>query len=163
MSARRERLSAVRISVVATPAAEAVLSTGLVGMVQLREKPLDDAAYLERAAVVRQLCQRHGALFIVNDRVHLVPTASADGVHVGLDDLPVEEARARLGPKLLVGLSTHRDLLKYRLSTQTNGSTQGQWSKCQHRPIHDHPVGNRTSRGYTPDQVKSTFNSDHQQ
>lgn len=118
MSARRERLSAVRIYVVATPAAhgstwqhalEAVLSTGLVGMVQLREKTLDDAAYLERAAVVRQLCKRHGALFIVNDRVHLVPAASADGVHVGLDDLPVEEARARLGPKLLVGLSTHEE------------------------------------------------------
>ncbi len=116
MNARRERLAAVRVYVVATPAAhgasweaalEAALSTGLVGMVQLREKTMDDAAYVERAQTLRRLCDAHGALFVVNDRVHLVEAAGADGVHVGLDDLPVEEARERLGPDLLVGLSTH--------------------------------------------------------
>ena len=119
MSTRRERLAAVRVYVVATPAAHgpaweqalvAALSTGLVGMVQLREKTLDDAAYLERARAVRRLCERHDALFVVNDRVHLVEAADADGVHVGLADLPVEEVRARLGPARLVGLSTHDEV-----------------------------------------------------
>ena len=116
MSTREELLTAVRIYVVATPAAhgaswatalEAALSTGLVGMVQLREKTMDDAAYLERAKILRRLCDRYDALFVVNDRVHLVEPAGADGVHVGLDDVPVEAARARLGPSHLVGLSTH--------------------------------------------------------
>lgn len=113
---RRERLAGVRVYVVATPSAhgpgwlpalEAALGTGLVGMVQLREKTLDDDAYLERALRVHTLCAAHGALFVVNDRAHLVEVAQADGVHVGQEDLPVEEARALLGPERLVGLSTH--------------------------------------------------------
>jgi len=116
MASRHDRMATTRVYLVATPAAhgpswasalETALSTGLVGMVQLREKTLDDAAYLERAQVVRRLCDEHGALFIVNDRVHLVEATGADGVHVGQDDLPIEEARARLGPSYLVGLSTH--------------------------------------------------------
>jgi thiamine-phosphate pyrophosphorylase len=116
METRRERLAAVRVYLVATPAAHgasweaalgAALATGLVGMVQLREKTLDDAAYLARAGVVRALCDAHGAMFVVNDRVHLVEAARADGVHVGADDVPVETARATLGPERLVGLSTH--------------------------------------------------------
>lgn len=116
MSSRLERLAAVRVYLVVTPAAhgpswltalETALATGLVGMVQLREKTFDDDAYLERARTVRRLCDTHEALFIVNDRVHLVEAADADGVHVGQGDLPIEEARERLEPSLLVGLSTH--------------------------------------------------------
>jgi len=113
---RRERLAAVRVYVVATPAAHGAgweralaeaLATGRVGMVQLREKTMDDRTFLERAARLRRLCADHEALFVVNDRVHLVEDADADGVHVGEDDVPVEEARARLGADRLVGLSTH--------------------------------------------------------
>lgn len=113
---RRERLQTVRVYVVATPAAHGAsweralseaLATGLVGMVQLREKALDDRAFLERAASLRRLCDEHGALLVLNDRVHLVDESGADGVHVGTDDVPVEEARVRLGPERLVGLSTH--------------------------------------------------------
>jgi thiamine-phosphate pyrophosphorylase len=76
-------------------------------MVQLREKTLDDDAFLERARALRPLCEAHGALLVLNDRVHLVEDAGADGVHVGEDDVPPEVARDRLGPDLLVGLSTH--------------------------------------------------------
>jgi thiamine-phosphate diphosphorylase len=48
-----------------------------------------------------------GPLLVLNDRVHLVAACGADGVHVGEDDLPPEEARRRLGDDLLVGVSTH--------------------------------------------------------
>jgi thiamine-phosphate pyrophosphorylase len=44
---------------------------------------------------------------ILNDRVHLVEAAGANGAHVGEDDLPPEKARAILGPGRLLGVSTH--------------------------------------------------------
>lgn len=111
-----ERLAAVRVYVVATPAAHGAswdralvtaLATGQVGMVQLREKTLDDRAFVKRAKRLRRLCNAHGALLVLNDRVHLVEEAQADGVHVGQDDAPPEQAREILGPDRLVGLSTH--------------------------------------------------------
>ena len=83
------------------------LSTGLVGIVQCRDKTCDDAAFLAAAARLRALCDSHGGLLILNDRVHLVGEARADGVHVGEGDASPAEARSLLGPDLLVGLSTH--------------------------------------------------------
>ncbi len=62
---------------------------------------------LELAQRVRVWTRETGALFVVNDRADLAVAADADGVHVGQDDLPVKEARAIVGPRRLVGVSTH--------------------------------------------------------
>ena len=59
------------------------------------------------ADAARALCQRLGALLIVNDSPWVALEAGADGVHVGQDDLPVAEVRERVGSDLLIGLSTH--------------------------------------------------------
>jgi thiamine-phosphate pyrophosphorylase len=53
------------------------------------------------------MCQAHGALFIVNDRLDLALAVGADGVHVGQDDLPAPLARRLLGSHLILGVSTH--------------------------------------------------------
>lgn len=81
---------------------------GGVDLFQLREKdPADDDALLAAAQEARSLCAAAGVPFILNDRPDLVEAAGADGVHVGQDDLPVEEARAIVGAQRIVGLSTH--------------------------------------------------------
>ncbi|HEV2770701.1 MAG TPA: thiamine phosphate synthase [Solirubrobacteraceae bacterium] len=81
---------------------------GGVDLFQLREKePADDDALLTAAQEARSLCAAAGVPFILNDRPDLVEAAGADGVHVGQEDLPVEQARALVGAQRIVGLSTH--------------------------------------------------------
>jgi thiamine-phosphate pyrophosphorylase len=81
--------------------------SGGVDVVQLREKDLDAAPLLRRAAVLRRVCTDLGVPFILNDRPDLALEAEADGVHVGQDDAPPALARRILGPSAIVGLSTH--------------------------------------------------------
>ena len=112
---RRERLRSARLYFIADarpggrPLAD-VLAPALAGgadLFQLRDKTASDAELLAAAAVARELCAQAGALFIVNDRPDLAAQAGADGVHVGQDDASVAQARAVVGPDVLVGLSTH--------------------------------------------------------
>ena len=112
---RRERLRTARLYFVceALPGGEdpepllrAALSGG-VDVVQLREKELNREQIERSAQVFRRLCDTHSALFIVNDDPHLAHSCDADGVHLGQDDVAVEEAREILGPDMIIGLSTH--------------------------------------------------------
>ncbi len=80
---------------------------GGADLFQLRDKDADDETLLAAAAVARELCTRAGALLVINDRPDLARAAGADGVHVGQDDASVADARAIVGPDVLVGLSTH--------------------------------------------------------
>lgn len=78
---------------------------GGVRVVQFRDKELDREAFVALGRRIFALCRRHGALFIVNDRVEEALEIGADGVHVGQRDMPVAEARAVLGEGAIVGLS----------------------------------------------------------
>jgi thiamine-phosphate pyrophosphorylase len=69
---------------------------------------MGDQQRLAEARALRQLCARHGALFLVNDRLDLALAVDADGVHLGQDDLPPAIARRLLGPDRLIGRSTNR-------------------------------------------------------
>ena len=80
---------------------------GGVDVFQLRDKEAGGEELLAGAAVAAGLCERHRALFVVNDRPDLALAAGADAVHVGQDDMPVAQARGDSGGELLVGLSTH--------------------------------------------------------
>jgi thiamine-phosphate pyrophosphorylase len=80
---------------------------GGVGIVQLREKELDDRRLLERARQVRRWTRKAGVLFVMNDRPDIARLVEADGVHLGQEDLQVKEARRILGPDTLIGVSTH--------------------------------------------------------
>lgn len=77
------------------------------GMIQLREKNLDDRELLERARALREICASAGALFVVNDRPDIALLSHADGVHLGQDDLSLPQARRIVGDSLLIGRSTH--------------------------------------------------------
>jgi thiamine-phosphate pyrophosphorylase len=80
---------------------------GGVDVLQLREKGAPDQAVLEAAKTFRRLADAHGALFVLNDRPDLALAAGADGVHVGQEDVPVQEVRRVVGEHVLIGLSTH--------------------------------------------------------
>lgn len=87
---------------------EAALAGG-VDVVQLRLKDASDAEVVEAARAFRDACDRHRALFLLNDRPDLVAVSGADGVHVGQEDLPPWEARAVVGPDRVLGISTHSE------------------------------------------------------
>lgn len=92
------------------PSLEATVAAALaagVGLVQYRAKEQEDLRRYSEARALRALCARHGALFIVNDRVDLALAVEADGVHLGQGDLPPAVARQLLGRERLIGRSTH--------------------------------------------------------
>lgn len=83
---------------------------GGVDVVQLRDKLLPDDELTAVAHAAHALCERLGALLVVNDRPDVAIRAGADGVHVGQDDATVAEVREIVGPDMLIGLSTHAPL-----------------------------------------------------
>lgn len=85
---------------------EAALKGG-VTCVQLREKELDEAAFLQEARDICALCRQYGVPFIVNDNVDIAAACGADGVHVGQEDMGAEEARRRVGENMILGVSVH--------------------------------------------------------
>jgi thiamine-phosphate pyrophosphorylase len=106
-----ERLRHARLYLVIDAAAAgrivpAALEGG-VDIVQLREKSAPDAAVIEAGKRLRAVCDEHRALLIVNDRPDLALACGADGVHVGQDDMALDEARTLVGDDLIVGISTH--------------------------------------------------------
>ncbi|HLW68480.1 MAG TPA: thiamine phosphate synthase [Gemmataceae bacterium] len=82
-------------------------AAGGVDIIQLREKELDDRQLLERAHNVRRWTRQAGVLMIINDRPDIARLVEADGVHLGQDDMPVQNARRILGSTALIGVSTH--------------------------------------------------------
>jgi thiamine-phosphate pyrophosphorylase len=111
----RRRLADARLYVLVTESQcraslEGTIREAIEGgadVIQLREKNCDDRTLLARAREVRRLTRRRGALFIMNDRPDLALLAEADGVHLGQEDMPLQEARRLLGPDVLIGVSTH--------------------------------------------------------
>ncbi|MEB3317243.1 MAG: thiamine phosphate synthase [Cyanobacteriota bacterium] len=111
---RRDRLARCHLYLITSPRPdlERVVEAALAGGVRLvqyrpKDQPSTDLARLTEARALRRLCQRHGALFLLNDRLDLALAADADGVHLGQTDLPLAEARRLLGPERLIGRSTH--------------------------------------------------------
>lgn len=82
---------------------------GGVTAVQLRAKSITDREILLHASALRELCSQFGATFIVNDRVDIALASRADGVHLGVDDMPIESARAMGGPDFIIGYSPETD------------------------------------------------------
>ncbi len=78
-----------------------------VSAIQLRAKGMDSGPLLELARRLREITRGSATLFIVNDRPDIARLAEADGVHLGQHDLSVADARAIVGPRALVGKSTH--------------------------------------------------------
>jgi thiamine-phosphate pyrophosphorylase len=84
----------------------AVLRGG-VDVVQLREKEADVDAQRPTAHLMQSICHDFDVPFIINDSPEFALEVSADGVHVGQDDVSVAHCRKILGDEAIVGLSTH--------------------------------------------------------
>lgn len=110
MDDRRDRLYKALLYLVCDERSDEFVSAALRGgvdIVQLRIKEQDDERVVAVARRYRRVCDAAGALLIVNDRPDLALAADADGVHLGQDDVAVSAARAAVGARRLIGLSTH--------------------------------------------------------
>lgn len=75
--------------------------------VQIRMKDADDAEVLDAARHIIPVARKQGATVVIDDRVHLVGESGADGVHIGKDDMPPEEARRILGSGKIIGVTVN--------------------------------------------------------
>lgn len=73
--------------------------------IQLREKQLDEAAFLAEARDLQALCREYGVPFVVNDNVDIAVAMDADGVHVGQSDMEAGNVREKLGKDKIIGVS----------------------------------------------------------
>ena len=80
---------------------------GGVTCVQLREKELDEAAFLQEAMKLSALCRSYGVPFIINDNVDIAIQCHADGIHVGQEDMAAADVRAKVGDDMIIGVSAH--------------------------------------------------------
>ncbi|MGC4107073.1 MAG: thiamine phosphate synthase [Thermomicrobiales bacterium] len=78
-------------------------------MVQLRSKGRTDRETLAIGRPLRAICTEAGVPFVVNDRLDLALALNAEGIHLGVDDLPIEDARRLAGPEFLIGYSPETD------------------------------------------------------
>jgi thiamine-phosphate pyrophosphorylase len=98
-----------------------MLLDGGASLIQLRDKEAIGRELLEQAMACLKLTRQAGATLIINDRVDVALTAGADGVHLGQDDLSVDEAREILGEDKIIGVSTHSiDQFRAALETSAN-------------------------------------------
>lgn len=71
--------------------------------VQLRMKEATETEFMAAAAEIGRLCKEHGATFVIDDHVEWVEKTGADGVHLGKNDMPIDEARKILGNDKIIG------------------------------------------------------------
>lgn len=88
--------------------AKAVLGEGITCL-QLRWKTGTDRQVVELAREFVPLCRAHRIPFIVNNRIDIALAAGADGVHLGVDDLPLADARNLAPPEFTIGYSPESD------------------------------------------------------
>ena len=99
----------------------AQLLLGGARLIQLRDKEATARETLAAARKCLTLTRAVGALLIINDHVDVAVDVDADGVHLGQEDLQVDEARAMVGPNKIIGLSTHSlDQFRAGLSTSAD-------------------------------------------
>ncbi len=122
--ARFPRLYAITDRELSNCTLEEIVAQMLAGgarLIQLRDKEASAKELLETARACLRLTHAAGATLIINDRVDVALAADADGVHLGQEDMAVEEARELLGPDKIIGLSTH-SLTQVRLALKTSAN-----------------------------------------
>ena len=83
------------------------LIAGGATLIQLREKNAPAGEFYDAALGSIALARAHGVKIVINDRVDIAVASGADGVHLGQDDLPPDQARRLLGEGAVIGFSTH--------------------------------------------------------
>lgn len=80
---------------------------GGVKILQMREKEMSRDELLKVSLRMREQTRKWGAILIINDYVDIARESDADGVHLGQENFPIEDARRMLGPDKIIGISTH--------------------------------------------------------
>lgn len=88
--------------------------------IQLREKELDTAHFLEEAKEIQKLCREYKVPFVINDNVEIAAEIEADGVHVGQSDMEAGDVRAKLGADKIIGVSAQT--VEQALRAQEHGA-----------------------------------------
>ncbi|MCO1339936.1 thiamine-phosphate diphosphorylase [Kocuria polaris] len=128
-SERLELLDATRLYVCTNAREErgdlceflAAAYAGGVGIVQLRDKGMEAGAEIDRVMVLAEVAREQGLMFSVNDRADIAALTGADVLHLGQGDLSTSQARALLGPDVLIGRST-RSLSQINEANQDPGT-----------------------------------------
>lgn len=83
--------------------------------IQLRMKGAEQALLETTAHELKSLCRMYGATLIIDDDVHLAKRIGADGVHLGKEDMPIEDARRILGDGVIIGATVNSfdDILRH--------------------------------------------------
>ncbi|OUS30205.1 thiamine-phosphate diphosphorylase [Gammaproteobacteria bacterium 45_16_T64] len=79
-------------------------------ILQYRDKTNDSRKRLQEALALKDLCASYHCYFIINDDIDLCAASGADGVHLGLSDSNIIDARNLLGPKTIIGATCHGSL-----------------------------------------------------
>src|SRR5262245_24271429 len=88
---------------------EAALEGGTQAL-QYRNKVADPALRLEQSRGLAQLCRKYRVPLIINDHLDLALEVDAEGLHIGAEDGSITEARRKLGPNKMLGVSCYRKI-----------------------------------------------------
>ncbi len=80
---------------------------GGADIIQLRDKITPAAELIDIAVKIKKICDKNNVIFIINDRTDAALISEADGVHLGKEDIPVNEARKLLGKNKIIGATAH--------------------------------------------------------
>lgn len=83
---------------------------GGAALIQYRHKRQGRATHRQQVEDLAGLCREQGVPLIINDEVELARSCGADGVHIGRSDAPIAQARERLGPGAIIGVSCYDEL-----------------------------------------------------
>ncbi|HEY9050450.1 MAG TPA: thiamine phosphate synthase [Gammaproteobacteria bacterium] len=84
-------------------------------IIQYRDKSSDTKKRLSQASALKIICDQHNAVLIINDDIELALEVDADGVHIGIHDMPLTQARKKIGHKKIIGVSCYN---KFELAEQ---------------------------------------------
>ncbi|UPG93955.1 thiamine phosphate synthase [Luteibacter aegosomatissinici] len=153
-------------------AVEAALAGG-ARMLQYRDKTTDKARRSQEAAELASICARYEVPLIINDDVGLAKECGAAGVHLGVQDVSIAEARAALGPEAIIGVSCYGSLERAAQMRDEGADYLGFGAMYPsrtkpHAPVTTHDVLTQATRlglpvvaigGLTPDNTKPVIDA----
>lgn len=99
--------------------AKNAIATG-ADIIQLRDKIGHNKNTLSLAVKLKEITRHKKTIFIMNDRLDLALLSDADGLHIGQDDIPIQQVRKLLGKEKLIGISCHT--LQQALTAESQGA-----------------------------------------
>lgn len=90
-------------------------------MIQIREKDMDQGAFIEEVKKAKKICDAYGVILIVDDDVQVTKQANASGVHIGQHDMSLKDARSILGDEFIIGVSCQT--VEQAKEAELNGAT----------------------------------------